>query len=164
MTPVLRTEKQQLGIIEGQCFLLAVPRWCSGKESTCQCGSRMFEPWVRKIPRRRKWKPAPGFLPGNIHRPRSLAGYSPRGSRESDVCDREHTHICSHAHTHTHACTHTHTTRTHTRAHAHTQLRAMFPLIYATPCHLVFPGNPQSKREKLRLSQGVCSSDRWTHN
>ena len=31
MTPVLRTEKQQLGIIEGQCFLLAVPRWCSGE-------------------------------------------------------------------------------------------------------------------------------------
>ena len=32
-------------------------RWLSGKKkkSTCQCRRCEFDPWVRKIPRRRKW-------------------------------------------------------------------------------------------------------------
>ena len=29
--------------------------WPNGKESTCQCRSHRFNPWVRKIPWRRKW-------------------------------------------------------------------------------------------------------------
>ena len=24
--------------------------WLSGKESTCQCRTRQFDPWIRKIP------------------------------------------------------------------------------------------------------------------
>ena len=41
--------------------------FCSGKESSCQsrrhrrCG---FDPWVGKMPWRRKWQPTPVFLPG----------------------------------------------------------------------------------------------------
>ena len=35
-------------------------------------------PWVGKIPWRRKWQPTPVFLPGESHGQRSLAGYSPR--------------------------------------------------------------------------------------
>ena len=31
-----------------------------------------FNPWVRKIPWRRKWQPTPVFLPGKSHRQRSL--------------------------------------------------------------------------------------------
>ena len=38
-----------------------------------------FDPWVRRIPQRRKWQPSPVFLPGKIHRQRSLSGYSPWG-------------------------------------------------------------------------------------
>ena len=40
-------------------------RWCSGKESyQCRrCKRRRFEPWVKKIPCRRKWEPTPVFLP-----------------------------------------------------------------------------------------------------
>ena len=34
------------------------------------------DPWVRKIPWRRKWQPTPVFLLGEFHRQRSLAGYS----------------------------------------------------------------------------------------
>ena len=30
-----------------------LPCWLSGKESACQCGRQGFDPWVRKIPRRR---------------------------------------------------------------------------------------------------------------
>ena len=35
-----------------------------------------FDPWVEKIPWRRKWQPTPVFLLGEFHRERSLAGYS----------------------------------------------------------------------------------------
>ena len=45
-------------------FSLEFP-WClSGKESACQCRRHGFDPWVRKIPWRRKWQPTPVFLPG----------------------------------------------------------------------------------------------------
>ena len=49
------------------------------KEPICQCKLDMrdvVEPWVRKIPWRRKWQPIPVFLPGESHGQRSLAGYS----------------------------------------------------------------------------------------
>ena len=35
-----------------------------------------FDPWVGKIPWRRKWQPTRVFLPGNSRGQRSLAGYS----------------------------------------------------------------------------------------
>ena len=35
-----------------------------------------FDPWVRKIPWRRKGQPTPVFLPGESHGQRNLAGYS----------------------------------------------------------------------------------------
>ena len=39
-----------------------LPRWCSSKESTCQCRRCKrcrFNLWVRKIPQSRKWQPNP---------------------------------------------------------------------------------------------------------
>ena len=39
------------------------PGGTSGKESTCQYRRPEFDPWVRKIPWRRKWQPTPVFLP-----------------------------------------------------------------------------------------------------
>ena len=48
-----------------------------------------FDPWVRKIPWRRKWQPTPAFLPGKSHGLRSL-GYSPCGRKESDTTERLH--------------------------------------------------------------------------
>ena len=41
------------------------------------------DPWVGKIPGRRKWQPTPVVLPGESHGRRSLVGYSPRGRKES---------------------------------------------------------------------------------
>ena len=41
-------------------FLNEFPRWLSGKESTCQCRRcrrHRFNPWVGKIPWKRKWQP-----------------------------------------------------------------------------------------------------------
>ena len=68
----------------------SLPRWLSGKESTCQCRKRGFDPWVRKIPWGRKWQPTLVFLPGKSHRQKSLVGYSPWGPEESDTTD----HTC----------------------------------------------------------------------
>ena len=72
-----------------------LPRWLSGKESTCQGRSHrrpMFNAWVRKIPWRREWLPTPVSLPGEFHGQRSLKGYSPRGYKESDTTMHTHTH------------------------------------------------------------------------
>ena len=62
-----------------------LPRWCSGKEPACQCRGHRF--WVEKIPWRRKWQPTAAFLPGKSHKQGSLAGYSPRGRKESDTTE-----------------------------------------------------------------------------
>ena len=51
--------------------------WLSGEESTWQCRSLRFDPWVTKMPWRRKWELTPVFLPGKSHGQWSLAGYSP---------------------------------------------------------------------------------------
>ena len=66
------------------------PGSASGKEPVCQCGrykKRGFNPWIRKIPWRRKWQPTPVFLPGKVLGQRSLAGYSPQGRKESDTTE-----------------------------------------------------------------------------
>ena len=64
------------------CQRIWLPRWLSGKESACQCKRHRFEPWVRKIPWKRKWQPTPIFLPGKSHGQRGLVGYSPWGHKE----------------------------------------------------------------------------------
>ena len=59
-----------------------------GKEPTCQSRRHRtpgFDLWVRKIPWRRAWQPTPGFLPGESHGQRSMAGCSPQGQKESDM-------------------------------------------------------------------------------
>ena len=48
-----------------------------------------FDPWIGKIPWRRKWPPTPVFLPGEFHGQRSLVGYSPWGRKESDTKNKE---------------------------------------------------------------------------
>ena len=53
----------------GEQSVFNFPGVASGKESTCQCRrhkSCKFDPWVGKIPWRRKRQPTPVFLPGKI--------------------------------------------------------------------------------------------------
>ena len=81
---------------------IGLPRWFSGKESTCRCRRHRrckFDSWIGKIPCRREWQPTPVFLPGKSHGQRSLAGYSPWGRKESDMTEHAHPH--THTHTHT---------------------------------------------------------------
>ena len=71
-----------------------IPRWHSGRESTCQCRRCKrcgFDPWVGKIPWNRKWQPTLVFLPGKSHEQRSLVGYSPWDHKESDTSE----HACT---------------------------------------------------------------------
>ena len=70
----------------------------SGKDSTCQCRKlrkrrrHRFNPWVRTIPWRRKWKPTPVFLPGKSHGQRSLVSYNLWGHKELDTTERLSSH------------------------------------------------------------------------
>ena len=64
------------------------PGGTSGKEPACQCKRRRrqgLDPWIRKSPWRKEWQPTLGFLPGESHGQRSLAGCSPWGCKESDM-------------------------------------------------------------------------------
>ena len=85
------------------CFLFRLYHmWCQGFPSgsavnnlpampeTQRC---RFNPWVGKIPWRRKWQPPPVFLPGKSHRPRSLFGYGPQGCK-SQIQLSDSTTIC----------------------------------------------------------------------
>ena len=70
----------------------------SGKESACQCrrhGRHRFDPWVGKIPWRRKWQPILVFLLGKPQGQRSLAGYSLWSHKESDMTEHACTHCIS---------------------------------------------------------------------
>ena len=62
--------------------------WLSGKESACHRRRLGFNLWVGKIPWRRKWQPSSVILPGKSHGQRNLAGYSPRGCKESDTTEQ----------------------------------------------------------------------------
>ena len=60
------------------------------KASAWNAGDPGFNPWVGKIPWRRKWQPTPIFLPGESHGWRSLVGYSSRGHKELDTTEQLH--------------------------------------------------------------------------
>ena len=70
---------------KGIWVCMEFPGGTSGKEPACQCRrheGRGFDPWIWKIPWRRKWQRTPVFLPGESHGQRSLAGYSPWGQKD----------------------------------------------------------------------------------
>ena len=62
--------------------IMGFPDGISGKEPACQCRRHKqhgFNPWVGKIPWRRKWQPTPVFLPGKFHGQRNLEGLKSMG-------------------------------------------------------------------------------------
>ena len=62
--------------------------WQSWWRIHLQCRKPGLDPWVGKIPWRRKWYPTPVFLPGKSHGQRNLAGYSPWGCKESNMTEQ----------------------------------------------------------------------------
>ena len=77
--------------------LLAMTNIYCSSDVCLQCRRPGFDPWVRKMPWRKKWQPTPVFLPRESHGLRSLVGYRPWGHKESDTTER-----LTHTHTHTH--------------------------------------------------------------
>ena len=75
-----------------QCLFFKLGYICF-KTVCLQCRTPGFDPWVGKIPWRRKRQSTPGLLPGKSHGRRSLAGYSPWGPKESDTTERLHFHF-----------------------------------------------------------------------
>ena len=72
--------------------LVGLPRWLSGKESTCYAGDADLIPGLVRSPWRRAWQPTPVFFPGKSHRRRSLVG-----CKDSDMTDaKEHAHLVCH--------------------------------------------------------------------
>ena len=85
------------GIIIQLCFLWAslVTQMVKNVPSVQET---RFDPWIRKIPWRRKWLPTQVLLPGEFHGQRSLVDSSPWG------CRVRHDWVTSTlTHTHTHA-------------------------------------------------------------
>ena len=77
LSTCLVTQARNLNCLKISLYfsLCGLAQWFSGKEPTCPCRRCRFDPWVRKIPWRRKWQPTVAFLPGKFQR--GLAGYSP---------------------------------------------------------------------------------------
>ena len=63
------------------------PVGSGGKESAYNLGDLGLIPGVGKITWRREWQPTPVLLPGEFHRQRSLAGYSPWSHKELDTSE-----------------------------------------------------------------------------
>ena len=69
---------------------LLLPRWLSSKEPACQRRRHRrhgFNPWVGKIPWRRKQQPTLVFSPGESHGHRSLVGCRLWGHTELDTTE-----------------------------------------------------------------------------
>ena len=69
--------------------------FCS-TETPCQCRRCKrcrFDPWVRKIPWRRKWQLIPVFFLGESHGQSLVGYYSPWGCKEADTTEHTHTYI-----------------------------------------------------------------------
>ena len=68
--------------------------WFQIGKGVCQgclhCSRPGFDPWVGKIPWRRKWQPTPVFLPGKSHGLRSLVGYRPWTCKVWDTTEQLH--------------------------------------------------------------------------
>ena len=116
-------------------------RWCSGKESACQCRRHRFNPWVRKIPWSRKWQPTLVFLPGKSHG-QSLEGYSPWGCKKRDMIE--------------HACTvqvsHEWNIRIDKQVDGQIDLEFQLLLLYVKNVEDIIPISTSKKLNKLKIN------------
>ena len=69
-------------------FSAGLSWWLNGKESTYQCRRCGFNPWVGKIPWRRKWQATPVFLAGKFQRQSNLVGFSPQVCKRVDTTEQ----------------------------------------------------------------------------
>ena len=79
------SQRKSIGRVGVPPIIQGFPGSSVVKKSTCQYTRYGFNPWVRRIPWRRKWQPTPMFLPGKSQGQRHLAGYCPWDHKESDM-------------------------------------------------------------------------------
>ena len=86
------TDLSTLGgiFLKHEYFSQGIRWWLIWSRVCLQCRRSGFNPWVGKIPWRRKWQPTPVFLPRKSHGWRSLAGYTPWCGKELDRTERLH--------------------------------------------------------------------------
>ena len=75
-------------ILSSKTNILQLPWWLRWKRICLQCGRPKLDPWVGKIPWRRKWQPTPTFFPGESHGQRSLVSYSLWDLDKSDMTEQ----------------------------------------------------------------------------
>ena len=80
-------KKHQSSAISSLCDPFSHP-WLRQESICLQWGRPGFNPWVRKIPWRRKWQPTPLFLLGEFLVLRSLVGYNPQVQKKLDMTER----------------------------------------------------------------------------
>ena len=68
-------------------LFLGFPGGLVGEESVCNARRPGFNPWVGKMPWRRKWQLIPDFLPGDFHAQRSLTGKSTGSQSQTQLSD-----------------------------------------------------------------------------
>ena len=77
-----------------------IPRVAQWRRIHLQSRRSDFDPWVKKMPWRKKWQPTPAFLPGKSHGQISLEDYSPRDHNKSRtwlsnyITTTEHHRLC----------------------------------------------------------------------
>ena len=103
---------------------IGLTRWYSGKDFPGQCRRCRFDPWVGKIPWRRKWQHTPVFcLENSMDRGIWWAILCPERERDRETQTQTHRHT----NTHTHTDTHTHDVpcerKTERHRHTHTHRR-----------------------------------------
>ena len=58
-------------------YLQGIPKWLSGKETTCNAGGWGFDPWVGKNSWRREWQLTPVYFSDKSLWQRNVVGYRP---------------------------------------------------------------------------------------
>ena len=87
ITKIRELINDRVGISAGVADSKRLPKWLSGKRTHLKCKRCRFDPWVGKIPQRRKWQTTPVFLLGKSHAQRILVDHSPWGCKDSDTTD-----------------------------------------------------------------------------
>ena len=77
-------ERQHHGVRETAVWESHRPAFLPASAGDKRCS---FDPWVGKIPWRRKWQPTPVFLLEKSHGQRRQAGYSLWDGKESDTTE-----------------------------------------------------------------------------
>ena len=78
------------------CSILGLPWWLRWSRICLQGRRLRMNPWVRKIPWRRKWLHTPALWPGELHEQRSLSGLQPMGSQRLGHSSVTNTHAPIH--------------------------------------------------------------------